>query len=513
MSRKCSFKVVYSSSEEVGYSATELNHHTPSSVGWQSIKFCEYPQEVGLMLTEDEDNNSEEMKELDLEPRKALRFLTQVQLLVHEFKIASRVEMYVGVGSDYQEADFERLGFMNLDGNERSNYQARELKTVYVDEREANYIRLIIHRPHHNNRNLFQQVGFLAVNVVGEAKRVETRKSQRALEDAQGKLLDDKLNEYKGDSKGKGGGMYMYSGHSVHNGGKFAADKGVDEFAYNNAHSLTMAMDAQSQDKLALLQRAKQDAIDIEDFDRAKCIKALEHELKLTGVKVRKLDTLKAEAVRAEDYDYAKQVKAEAAALRKAMDGKIMALHIPGFDAFMVANNNNNNGGVSGQSSRIEHGGDDDSSWAPGKHNKNDIVQANSPQREAPFSARHVTQAHHAATAPHEETAATAVNRQPAWGPADRRLIEMEEEEEQYGPAMVHDDADSRASGDDNHSQQQQQQVEELVEPDSPRERQFQSMTSYPSMQAAAVVDPNAYVLCYTLFFLLGYIYPSTNIY
>lgn len=442
MSQKCSFRIVYSSSEEMGFAASELNRHTPTSVGWSSIKFCEYPQELGVMLVEENDDVVE-MKEYDLEPRRALRYLTQVQLLVHEFKIASRVEMYVGVGSDYQEADFERLGFMNLDGNERSNFHARELKTVYVDERQANFIRFIIHRPHNNNKNLFQQVGFLAINVVGEPRRIETTKSPRATQAAQSKQIEDKLSEYK---------MEYDLTH------KGVSDNGLNEFVHNNMNSLTLSMDPVSQEKLHLLMQAKADAIEIEDFDRAKTIKGLEHELKLLGVKLRKLDTLKAEAVRAEDFDYAKQVKQEAAQLRGAMDKKIRALHIPGF-ADVVAMEGRD---VSAHSSRIDPG-DDESSWAPPKAKF-------SPQQEAPFSARRQTESYVTATVPHEDG-------DPAWGPRDRDLI-MEEEEE-IGPAMSRYDDENDAKEMDVYEAKDVDDGSSNSGPESPKERSFQSMTSY----------------------------------
>ena len=34
--------------ESEGYPVTELLNHTPFSRGWQSSKFCEYPQEIVL---------------------------------------------------------------------------------------------------------------------------------------------------------------------------------------------------------------------------------------------------------------------------------------------------------------------------------------------------------------------------------------------------------------------------------------------------------------------------------
>ena len=64
---------------------------------------------------------------------------------------------------------------------------------------------------------------------------------------------------------------------------KKSPDNGLNEFVMNNTNSLVMAMDA-SRWYAVLLVRAKADAVEIEDFDRAKSIKAIEHELKLLGV-------------------------------------------------------------------------------------------------------------------------------------------------------------------------------------------------------------------------------------
>jgi hypothetical protein len=44
---KLRFRTVHFSSEDNGYPASELNVHSPTTKGWQSIRFCEYPQEIG----------------------------------------------------------------------------------------------------------------------------------------------------------------------------------------------------------------------------------------------------------------------------------------------------------------------------------------------------------------------------------------------------------------------------------------------------------------------------------
>ena len=43
-------------------------------------------------------------------------------------------------------------------------YQARELKSVYVDA-QGTYVKLVAHRCHINPMNLFNQIGIVALNV------------------------------------------------------------------------------------------------------------------------------------------------------------------------------------------------------------------------------------------------------------------------------------------------------------------------------------------------------------
>lgn len=104
---KLAFRVVFAASEDSEYPAAELNYHSPQTKGWQSARFCEYPQEVGIVFTDGEIS------------------VSQIQLLSHQSKIATRIELFVGQGSDYYDAKFTRLGYLSLDSNERSQYKVR----------------------------------------------------------------------------------------------------------------------------------------------------------------------------------------------------------------------------------------------------------------------------------------------------------------------------------------------------------------------------------------------------
>ncbi len=101
--------------------------------------------------------------------------LKQLQFLSHQSKIASKVELFTFVPSGSQalnsqiplnEIQFKRLGYLSLDSNERSGFQARELKSVYVDSM-AILLKLIMHQCHFNNFNVFNQIGLVAINCIG----------------------------------------------------------------------------------------------------------------------------------------------------------------------------------------------------------------------------------------------------------------------------------------------------------------------------------------------------------
>lgn len=69
----------------------------------------------------------------------------------------------------YQSNDikYKKLGYLSLDSNERTNFQARELKSVYIDA-PCLFLKLLMHKNHQNKYNLFNQVGLIAVSIFGE---------------------------------------------------------------------------------------------------------------------------------------------------------------------------------------------------------------------------------------------------------------------------------------------------------------------------------------------------------
>jgi centrosomal protein CEP104 len=154
MTSKVKFRIISCSGEDKDNPVTELLTTSPQSKGWQSPRFCDYPQEINFQFTN------------------PIR-LKQIQFLSHQSKISSKIEIFVFMPDPNAphhniEFKYKKLGFLSLDSNERSGYQARELKSVYLDH-PALYMKLVIHKCHMNKYNLFNQVGLIALSVYGDA--------------------------------------------------------------------------------------------------------------------------------------------------------------------------------------------------------------------------------------------------------------------------------------------------------------------------------------------------------
>ncbi|CAB1329789.1 unnamed protein product [Coregonus sp. 'balchen'] len=122
MPRKIGFTLVSSSGHEDNFSAKELMVHAPTVNGWRSARFCPYPQQVTLQLSE----------------RSRVR---KLQLLAHQYLISGKIEFHIG----------DRLPEADSPG-----FKARELKSVHVDA-IGTYIRITFHRNHVNRYNLYNQ--------------------------------------------------------------------------------------------------------------------------------------------------------------------------------------------------------------------------------------------------------------------------------------------------------------------------------------------------------------------
>eukprot|EP00741_Cyanophora_paradoxa_P007756 tig00001206_g7504.t1 len=270
MPGKLKFRVVHATSADEQFPAAELNSHTPQTRGWCSARFCEYPQELVVQL-------------------EAPALVQQLQILSHEAKISTRIELFIGepgASSDFRAAKFKRLGHLSLDSNERSSYQARELKSVHINTRAA-FVKLVLHKCYLNKMNLFNQVGIIALSFVGDVGPADS--------------VSDLSAPVSNPSR-------------VNPGQQIASNQPAADLM------MDITLDEYVSQRIRELTRSKDAAVAREDYDEAKKIKDSLGTLKDLGIQLAKLELQKKRAVQREDYDTAKNLKVEIDNLRNVVD-------------------------------------------------------------------------------------------------------------------------------------------------------------------------------------------------
>lgn len=123
------------------------------SRGWETAKNPPYPQTLVIQFI-------------------AKVELRQVQLLSHNTKIATKVDLLYFGGDGYHSGDdvrkfkFHRLGYLSLSSNQSTGFSVRELKSVYITSKCA-FLKLVLHEPHRNEFNQHMQVGLVALSCFG----------------------------------------------------------------------------------------------------------------------------------------------------------------------------------------------------------------------------------------------------------------------------------------------------------------------------------------------------------
>ncbi|QDZ20320.1 centrosomal protein [Chloropicon primus] len=201
-----------------------------------------------------------------------------------------------GLAPEPENCSMKKLGHLSFDSNERSNHQARELKSVHINTK-ALLLRFVLQECHMNRLNSYGQVGIVAINIKGEP-----------------------MVEYNG-----GGVAHLQQ--AMHNmemmGGQMdrapvlqqAVPKAPTPFSLQGFDPLTASI-------IADVERAKTYAVEQEDYDEAKRLKAKIDYMKRIGAQIGELEAQKKIAVQEEDYDKAKSLKMEISVLRRRLEGQ-----------------------------------------------------------------------------------------------------------------------------------------------------------------------------------------------
>ncbi|XP_058498819.1 centrosomal protein of 104 kDa isoform X1 [Solea solea] len=273
MPRKIGFIVANSSSHEDKFVAKELMVHAPTANGWRSSRLCSYPQHITLQLVE----------------RSRVR---KLQLLAHQYLIPSKVEFHIGdtipeTSSPGFPGQLRRLGYVSLSDNEKTDFKARELKSVHVDA-IGTYLRITFHKNHINGYNHHNQVALVAINVLGDSLDGNAFNTIPSRE----QLIEHYLNSTQLDTALDTTFM-----------GKCESFSPFDDLAFE------MYQDPEVAHIIRLMDQKKQEMVQQEKYELAKNLKQAIADLQKVGERLARYDVEKRCAIEKEDYDLAKKKK------------------------------------------------------------------------------------------------------------------------------------------------------------------------------------------------------------
>ena len=196
-------------------------------------------------------------------------------MLSHEKKISSIIDIftyypnnyYIDPDVDYKNVQFEKLGYIRMDNNQKSNYKAREFRKIFTNA-NCCCVKLVLHKNFVNKYNAFNQVGLMYLEFVGESLP-EPRKQ---IFEKPEPPISEQVN--------------------------------IED------------MDENVQEKIKILKSLQEEAIKTEDFDEAKKLKQNIERTLLIGKKLLALEIDKKQAVENQDFDNAKLLKNEIENLR-----------------------------------------------------------------------------------------------------------------------------------------------------------------------------------------------------
>jgi centrosomal protein CEP104 len=248
---KLRFNLVEASSEDLEHPLNEILHGNNGN-GWVSSRFCLYPQFIYIQFNQPVN-------------------LKQINILIHEKNIPSEIKLFYylpqnpdEIVRNFRVLNYQYLGFIKMDSNQRTNYKAREFRKIYVDIQTL-YIKLELSKNYINRYNVFNQVGLMNLEFYG---------------------------------------IYLpFLGKSIKNNQNY-----LDE-SIKPANLTDDDLDLIAGDKLNDLKNQMERNISMEKYDECKIIKAKIEKVRLIAKKIFDLEYQKKLAVNNEDFDQAKELK------------------------------------------------------------------------------------------------------------------------------------------------------------------------------------------------------------
>ena len=241
--------------------------------GWNSVRFCSYPQEILIQFPQ------------------PVR-LTRVHLLLHQNKIPSKIELYQFFPKtyndfyiDYNSMIFDKIGYVIPDSNTKTNYQARELKKISLNENVL-FFKLVFYRSTRNIYNKFDQVGLIGLECFG----YEFTQTNIDL------LFPNRDKEYE-----------------------YFSNRTNDSY-FPKVNINEEDLDDMCRIKIDELKDELDKVLQIENYEYAKVISEFINRIKFLGGKINNLNEIKMKSIEVEDYDNANLMKIEIERIKSIID-------------------------------------------------------------------------------------------------------------------------------------------------------------------------------------------------
>jgi centrosomal protein CEP104 len=116
--------------------------------------------------------------------------LTGIEVVSHESMIPSRIDLYGTLSAALTpDCIWDSIGFFTFNTNQRSQWQARELKRIRIDAKPVHFLRLVIPECHVTPRNAQDRCSLIAFDILG---RPDVKPKMSCYEDLVGDLTSKK---------------------------------------------------------------------------------------------------------------------------------------------------------------------------------------------------------------------------------------------------------------------------------------------------------------------------------
>ena len=258
---KLPYRIISYSSEDPQYPLSNLIQQ--NGKGWQSNRFCIYPQEILIQFSFPVNIN-------------------QINIIINEKKIPNSIEFYNANINNNRNNQFplffDYIGFIKLSSNINSNFRARESRKIFLDI-NAKIIKVKLNRNYSNKYNIFCQVGLISLEFYGKTL-----------------MNSEKINK-----------IILKDNYNIEN-----------EKNENN-NEINQILDEKTKEKLKILNEQLESEIKKENYEGCKIIKREIDKIKFIAREIYKLNKKKIESVETQDFDNATFYREEITKLKNTL--------------------------------------------------------------------------------------------------------------------------------------------------------------------------------------------------